>query len=318
MISFVLCLFIHFQVCVGYKFLIYSPFLGHSHVTFLGRIADVLTNGGHDVTVVMPEIDTGELERTGVRVTKKIIRTPGDMRARKVFKEGQEREYRDIWTSSTNTLTMLQIAKSRSDILSYQCEILINDDALLEQLREEKFDAAIAEVYYICGLGLFEALNITTTMAVTALTHLDSLSYTIGEPIALSYVPWDLSSTNDRMTFLERFRNLVGFLIGQCVLNYIYESELVHFRKKFGTMRDYKDLIAQTSFVFTNGNPYVDFPHPTIHKTVMIGGISVEQNASNYAGSLEKWDKILNVRQHNVLVSFGSMAKSVDMPIQYK
>ncbi|ETN73819.1 hypothetical protein NECAME_13390 [Necator americanus] len=224
MISFVLCLFIHFQVCVGYKFLIYSPFLGHSHVTFLGRIADVLTNGGHDVTVVMPEIDTGELERTGVRVTKKIIRTPGDMRAKKVFKEGQEREYRDIWTSSTNTLTMLQIAKSRSDILSYQCEskllltvsnsklvvvtcsrfyeenevckltqclstTLINDDALLEQLREEKFDAAIAEVYYICGLGLFEALNITTTIAVTALTHLDSLSYTIGEPIALSYVP---------------------------------------------------------------------------------------------------------------------------------
>ncbi|EYC14472.1 hypothetical protein Y032_0040g228 [Ancylostoma ceylanicum] len=186
-----LWLLIVLQFCAvgSYKFLVYSPFLGHSHVKFLGRIADVLTSGGHEVTVLMPEIDEGELTRTGVTLTKKIIRTPGDVRSKKVLKENRETEYRDVWTSSVDILTMLQIAKRRSDMLSYQCESLINNDVLLEELRKEKFDAGIAEVYYICGLGLFEVLNITTSMAVTALTHLDTLSNAIGEPTAISYLP---------------------------------------------------------------------------------------------------------------------------------
>ena len=34
---------------VGYKFLLYSPKFGGSHVTFMGKIADVLAQGGHDV-----------------------------------------------------------------------------------------------------------------------------------------------------------------------------------------------------------------------------------------------------------------------------
>ncbi|RCN27383.1 hypothetical protein ANCCAN_26882, partial [Ancylostoma caninum] len=198
-----LWLFFAVQYCAvsSYKFLVYSPFLGHSHVKFLGQIADVLTSGGHEVTVLMPEIDEGELARTGVKLTKTIIRTPGDLRSRKVLKEGREKEYRDVWTSSVDILTMLQIAKSRSDMLSYQCETLVNDDALLEELRKEKFDAGIAEVYYICGLGLFEVLNITTTMAVTALTHLDSLSHAIGEPTAISYLPCEWLLWNDNFLF---------------------------------------------------------------------------------------------------------------------
>ncbi|KIH68469.1 hypothetical protein ANCDUO_01193 [Ancylostoma duodenale] len=306
-----LWLFLVAQYCAvsSYKFLVYSPFLGHSHVKFLGQIADVLTSGGHEVTLLMPEIDEGELTRTGVKLTKRIIRTPGDLRSRKVLKEGREKEYRDVWTSSVDIVTMLQIAKSRSDMLSYQCETLINDDALLEELRREKFDAGIAEVYYICGLGTG-------------------------------------SSGGEKMNFFGRFRNLFGFMVERYVLDYIYENELVHFRKKFGDMKGYAglldlryrckakaysvagravmnynesppDLISQASFIFTNGNPYLDFAHPTIHKTVMIGGISVEQDALNMKEIDQKWSTILNARPHTVLISFGSMAKSVDMPPQY-
>ncbi|VDM73572.1 unnamed protein product [Strongylus vulgaris] len=68
----------------SYKYLVYSPFLGHSHVNFLGSLADVLTEGGHDVTVLMPETDIDEVNRTGVEITKRIIRSPGDPRATKV------------------------------------------------------------------------------------------------------------------------------------------------------------------------------------------------------------------------------------------
>lgn len=42
----------------------------------------------------------------------------------------------------------------------------------------------------------------------------------------------------------------------------------------------FQEMIAQASFIFTNGNPYIDFPHPTLHKTVMIGGFAVSRNTS--------------------------------------
>ncbi|ETN84727.1 hypothetical protein NECAME_06757 [Necator americanus] len=39
------------------------------------------------------------------------------------------------------------------------------------------------------------------------------------------------------------------------------------------------ELLAQVSYVFTNSNPYLDYPHPTIHKVVNIGGIAVSFDA---------------------------------------
>ncbi|KHN75887.1 hypothetical protein Tcan_08024 [Toxocara canis] len=38
--------------CDGYKFLIYSPQIGHSHVAFFGQIADALVDAGHDAIMI--------------------------------------------------------------------------------------------------------------------------------------------------------------------------------------------------------------------------------------------------------------------------
>ncbi|EPB67593.1 UDP-glucoronosyl and UDP-glucosyl transferase [Ancylostoma ceylanicum] len=66
-----------------------------------------------------------------------------------------------------------------------------------------------------------------------------------------------------------------------------------------------QELLAQVSYVFTNSNPYLDYPHPTIHKAIDIGGIA-------------NIDEILNVRKTNVVISFGSIVKSCYMPEDYK
>ncbi|RCN38661.1 hypothetical protein ANCCAN_15418 [Ancylostoma caninum] len=80
----------------------------------------------------------------------------------------------------------------------------------------------------------------------------------------------------------------------------------------------FQELIAQASFVFTNGNPYLDFPHPTLYKTVMIGGFAVSRSANEKHTLSKEWNALLNARRRTVLVSFGSVAKSVDMPENFK
>lgn len=42
-----------YQFINSYKILIYSPRIGHSHIVFMGRIADILTEAGHNVVRII-------------------------------------------------------------------------------------------------------------------------------------------------------------------------------------------------------------------------------------------------------------------------
>ncbi|RCN36531.1 UDP-glucoronosyl and UDP-glucosyl transferase [Ancylostoma caninum] len=232
--------------------------------------------------------------------------------------ESKQDSFRSIWTTPSSAVAMLQITKKMSEIFKWQCETLINDDALLQRLREEKFDLGIAEPNTVCALGLFEVLDMKSTIAVVSNPHLESVAFAIGEPFLPSYIPGLFSSTGDKMTFLERLENIFALTVAKIFGSYCYNAEMEVFIKKFGSFKDYNELIAQVSFVFTNGNPYLDFPRPTLHKTVMIGGFAVAQREKEKQQLSQKWNSILNVRKRTVLVSFGSYARSVDMPEDFK
>ncbi|KHJ89763.1 hypothetical protein OESDEN_10403 [Oesophagostomum dentatum] len=203
-------------------------------------------------------------------------------------------------------------------MLEYQCETLINDDALLQRLRDEKFDLAISEACFYCPFGLFEVLKIPATIPVVSNTIHEVMSYAIGEPFFPSYVPALFSSNGEKMSFIERIQNLFALAVIHYMHGYASVRENSVFVKKFGQpFKDYYELIARSSFVFTNGNPYLDFPRPALHKTVMIGGFAVTQSEKETNLS-EEWDPILSARKHTVLVSFGSFTKSIAMPEEFK
>ncbi|VDP14071.1 unnamed protein product [Heligmosomoides polygyrus] len=75
--------------------------------------------------------------------------------------------------------------------------------------------------------------------------------------------------------------------------------------------------MADSSYVLTNSNPYLDYPRPMLHKTIPIGGITVNTDPAKNALSKE-WDSILNERNTTVYVSFGSVTKSIYMPDTYR
>uniref|UniRef100_A0A158PCL4 UDP-glucuronosyltransferase n=1 Tax=Angiostrongylus cantonensis TaxID=6313 RepID=A0A158PCL4_ANGCA len=137
-------------------------------------------------------------------------------------------------------------------------------------------------------LGIFEILKIPATIAAFS----GVVSRTIGEPIMPSFVP------------------------GRFVSSACFSTSLCHWRI-FKLYNPLQELISKTSFVFTNSNPYLDYPRPVLHKTVAIGGITVSDDPKKMELSKE-WQDILNKRNTTVLVSFGSVAKSVYMPNQYK
>ncbi|KHJ96490.1 hypothetical protein OESDEN_03546 [Oesophagostomum dentatum] len=250
----------------------------------------------------MPIMDTDQSDKTGVKLTKNVIKVGIDPRVEEMMKKKGEL-FSKAWAMEPSFYRMMQMAGNMTMGFAYQCQKVFNDDVLMKRLEEEHFDVGIAEPMGTCGFGLFKLLNIRATMAAVSTVHMDTVSAAIGEPVPPCYVPGVMSTVGDRMNILEKLKNIVGQFLGALFFRGVFDKETL-------------ELLAETSYVFTNSNPYLDYPRPMLHKTVPIGGIAVSTEPGKNKLSA-KWDAILSERNRTVLVSFGSQAKAIYMPHQY-
>ncbi|EGT39455.1 hypothetical protein CAEBREN_32328 [Caenorhabditis brenneri] len=123
-----------------------------------------------------------------------------------------------------------------------------------------------------------------------------------------------MSKFNDKMTLIERLINTIAPPIFN---RFLSKYEFKSFRPPYSSI-DIPSLDSMSSFIFTNSNPYIDYPRPTIEKNVQIGGISVDIDKLKNEKVNEEWNEILNLRSKTVLVSFGSVMLSKDMPLENK
>ncbi|KAF8376241.1 hypothetical protein PRIPAC_82670 [Pristionchus pacificus] len=123
-----------------------------------------------------------------------------------------------------------------------------------------------------------------------------------GLPSFPSYVPGAFMSFSDRMSFFERVANTLSLGIGKFFFPYMCAANERIFRENFGLdFPGLNELASGASLWFVNGEPLMEFPRPTLHKIIDIGGIST-------------WSDILDLRPQTVLLSFGTVAKSFLMP----
>ncbi|KHJ89764.1 hypothetical protein OESDEN_10404 [Oesophagostomum dentatum] len=119
------------------------------------------------------------------------------------------------------------------------------------------------------------------------------------------------------MTVRDKLQNIISTAVYKFMYGYFFYKERAVFERKYGSFKDYNELIAETSYVFINANPYLDYPRPVLPKTVMIGGFAASKSEEN-TKLPQEWDSVLDARDHTVLVSFGSIFKSIDMPNDFK
>ncbi|VDN20146.1 unnamed protein product [Cylicostephanus goldi] len=153
---------------------------------------------------------------------------------------------------------------------------VITEEKLMKQLRDEKFDVGISEALGMCGFGVFELAQIPASIATLSIVHKETVAAMIGESVNPSYVPGPFSVSGDRMGFLDRIKNVLGVIVGETFFKGVFNGEEDAFRRIYGPQfKGHKQLIAESSYLMTNSNPYLDYPRPMLHKTVPIGGIAV-------------------------------------------
>ncbi|KAK0426609.1 hypothetical protein QR680_009803 [Steinernema hermaphroditum] len=299
------------SVCASFKVLVYSPRLGRSHVNFLGKIADVLVEEGHDVTVVLPKINP--LVDTNGTELAKTITTEADPRAEAHFLRPEMLAKQ--WSLRDPSPFEL---KKRLDVVrwihTHQCEKTLNDNALLDALKSEEFDLGISEAFDYCGLGLFAEINLEKHVVVQSTILFDSVASIFGVPNVPSVVPGALSRQANDMTYFGRILNLVSNYFTQSWLDSLRDSEEAILEKKHGRRTDFYRKMAEAVFVITNSDPLLDFPRPITEKVVNLGGLNVPEPEPLDAF----WEEVMNRRSKTVYMSFGSMSQSHLMPPEMK
>uniref|UniRef100_A0A0N4ZJW8 glucuronosyltransferase n=1 Tax=Parastrongyloides trichosuri TaxID=131310 RepID=A0A0N4ZJW8_PARTI len=308
----VLLLLLTYQT-FSYKILLYNPKFSYSHVNFVSQIADILVDGGHDVTVIVTEMDLA-------------VKHPGTLKG-KIYKAASHPRtlelltnntlLNDMWNAKNDMFRQIDVMHQFMEATNLQAEYTFHDKDLETFVRSQNFDLAFSELLSSHMLGLFKAWNIPAHVSGIATALFDGMYGPFGLHFPSSYVPTLMNPYTDKMTYVERFNNVISNLINKIFMITNGRKLILQdlFDKKYGEgFCDIRELVGDSSFVFINTNPLINLPGAKTPKMIEIGGIAIKE----VVPLNEYWNQILNLRDQTVLISFGSIARSSLMPSTLK
>ncbi|EFO92433.1 CRE-UGT-45 protein [Caenorhabditis remanei] len=325
-----LLLFATSSLC--FKILVSVPKFGYSHMKTMGKLADILVESGHDVTFLMP-VDV-PIPQNGTELAKVVLVPPTDEVSQIMETSMKSGAVANLWTHSANSKQGIMWSTDMIGAVSYHnTKSLINNKALVQQMKDEKFDIGITELFDFSGLAFFEVIGLKNVIGAHTTSVFEGTLMATGAPILPSFVPGSQTFTDDSGSILSRLNNLY-----MTYWSYEFQNKIQGFAQKaldehYGKAKSpkiwvgvfvliltklssnlFQNLVKDITWFFVNSDPIFDFPKPLPPNIIEIAGISVSK-----IHPLDKeWDEILNKRSKNVLVCFGSIASPTTMPESVK
>ncbi|EGT44082.1 hypothetical protein CAEBREN_30763 [Caenorhabditis brenneri] len=196
---------------------------------------------------------------------------------------------------------------------------IIKDTDLHETLRNKNFDVAIAETFEISSFYVSHIIGIPCIPVISAV-RLNLFNNLFGQPSSLGYIPHTGSQMVPDAGFMDRFNDVYRNYFDNVCFESLTERQFNYIQDAIGKpVPHWKDLIAQSPVFISNSNPYLDFAVPTTATIVHVGGITMNlKNIKNPGKMPEEYEKILQERGSTVLISFGSVIRSFEMPDDFK
>lgn len=302
---------------LAYNYLVVSPVFGYSHIKFMNKVADTLANAGHNVTL----LQTYVYEHWGtIRVAKnkniEIVDyhnkdAPNHEQSASVFKFFWDSEV--VNNPITGAIAPMFILY---DEFKPMCDKVLTDKELHKWILSKNFDGYVAEAFDFCSLYLGDHLKLNLLPMFSTIKNMPA-SHAIGEPSLLNYSPSLHTNYGPEQTVFDRLQDITAFTSFHYAFSNLYERQYYQaYSLLNGDVRSWRDIVQTATFFFYNNNPYIGFPMPTLAKSVEIGGFTIDP--PKHVELDAEFDKILNLRKSTVLISFGTVVQSADMPDTFK
>ncbi|XP_061670590.1 UDP-glucuronosyltransferase 2C1-like [Syngnathoides biaculeatus] len=302
------------RVCYGGKVLI-IPFEG-SHWVNMETLVKALHAHGHNIDVIRTnkswyiKDDVPHYKTITVSVNKVF-----DSAFVNPLLEGMfalERQQSSLMTFLGLQLQMFEAMSGMTKIMCKLTTEILRDDDLMARLKERQYDLVLTDPALGTGVILAHALQVPLVYNVRWMASKEG--HLVLAPSPLSYIPMTGSGLPDKMTFLQRIKNLVYFAFGEFQYRFLvapqYQAVCEQF---FGPEVRYDELVHRADLWLMRADFVFEFPRPTMPNIIYMGGFQCKP-AEPLPDHLEKF--VQSSGEHGVVImALGTMVSQLPTDI---
>ncbi|XP_075147408.1 uncharacterized protein LOC142221536 [Haematobia irritans] len=292
------------NVVAGYKYLAVLHTPSKSHFIVGSSLMRALAEKGHEVYVISPFPQ------------KQPIKNYHDIPIPSMLNAFSEK-VKNFFDISDRSL--ISSIFSRYDLGIYISEVTLTDPNVQNLMTSNHtFDAVICEVFFAELLvGLSEHFN-APLIGLSTFGAVSSNTDMVGSPSPPSYVPHFVLPFSDRMTLMERVKNLAFVSLERILMEFYYlPRQAALYRKYFPHLkRDMYEVRKNAAVVLLNTHVSLAFPRPYVPNQIEVGGIHINRKRKPLPEDIRKF---IDEAKHGVIYfSMGSNLKGKDMPDEKK
>ncbi|KHJ88996.1 hypothetical protein OESDEN_11195, partial [Oesophagostomum dentatum] len=277
---------------------------------FMGRMADILQEAGHEVTVLHPVWMPKYLHGVSKMAKQVLFDLPDDI------KNGLDPHNLNVWDmESWSIVQQLILLRDHTAYQIKSCDLLLSDNRTIQALKSEAYDVGITEILGGCGFGIFKKIGIDHVIGASAMGLVDTMAEFYDAPKLPSFVPSFLLPITDKMNFMERTINFITGCISELVSRIIvYEYEKIF--ERYGITINEDEFYRSTNYLLSNSDEFLEFVRPLTSKIVHVGGVALPEKeplSREFRELMERKD-----RSGVVYISFGSVIPTAEMPTYFR
>ena len=249
------------------------PVLTKSQLLSASRLADILYEDGHKVTIIIPENDLPDIKPSS---HFDIVSYPTALE-----RDEEQRIRKEALKMTPMNIIKGTMPKGMPAILASRCRGVLLNDEFLTRLDALKPDIAILHVGMTCVAAHLSRLNIPYLdfCSVPLMPFMCGTAHRI--PANPSYVP-DGFFSDDRMPFFTRVGNTVAsFVMSLTMLPLLFgqaENAIAEYQRKLDLpLENVAELRGKASFLLVHGDLTFETIRPSMPKVVYVGGVQCDE-----------------------------------------
>ncbi|NXJ19551.1 UD16 glucuronosyltransferase, partial [Dicrurus megarhynchus] len=250
--------------------LLVVPMVG-SHWLSMQEVVEKLSERGHEVVVVVPEV-SWQMETTQAY---KVVTFPVTQTLEEL--DNAFREYvATHLTEKPFPLNALALYKASVQVFSSffgQCKDMFRSQETLRLLNQSSFDAILTDPAFMCGPTLAHHLSLPFVFFMRGFPC--NLHFAAPQcPSPLSYIPRLFSFNSDRMTFFQRVENTLISLLELEYCNGFYREALKLSSEVLQRDVSLTDLVNSAAVWLLRFDFVFEYVRPVMPNMVFVGGIN--------------------------------------------
>ncbi|NWT18312.1 UD16 glucuronosyltransferase, partial [Vireo altiloquus] len=250
--------------------LLVVPMVG-SHWLSMQEVVEKLSERGHEVVVVVPEV-SWQMEMTPAY---KVVTFPVRQTLEELDNSFQEYVATHL-AGKPFPLNAMAMYKSSVDVFNTffgQCRDMFRSQETLKFLNESGFDAILTDPAFMCGTILAHHLSLPFVFFMRGFPC--DLHFAAPQsPSPLSYIPRLFTFNSDRMTFLQRVENALISLLELQYCNGFYGEALKLSSEVLQRDMSLVDLVNSAAVWLLRFDFVFEYVRPVMPNMVFVGGIN--------------------------------------------